>query len=146
MPARHFVSLAILAAVLLAGCSPAARLVGKWEVDAKPAAAPADNPLAAAMAAGMQAMFKVDAEFKADGTCSASGTLFGQTFSKQGKWRYEKSDGGALVLQVQMDGDTTEARVAGQLSRRRSPGDGSARRRGRHADRTTISVQTGQEW
>ncbi|MDX1948015.1 MAG: hypothetical protein SFU86_21630 [Pirellulaceae bacterium] len=94
--------------VAFVGCNPAAPIVGKWEIDAAAPTAPTDNPLAAAMAAGMLAMLKVDVEFKADNTCSMTGQVLGQSLQKTGKWRYVKTDGDALVLMVHVDGDPNE--------------------------------------
>lgn len=100
----------VLAASSLAGCNPAAKLVGKWDADLSGAAAEVEktgNPLAA-MAAGMMSSVKLQTEFKADGTCTVTGSFFGQSNSTSGKWRYSKSEGDTLVLMVKMDKETTE--------------------------------------
>jgi hypothetical protein len=95
-----------LAACILAGCNPAGKLVGKWEADfsgVQADVADTGNPLAA-MAAGMMSSVKLQSEFKSDGTCSVTGSFFGQANTTSGKWRYVKSDGDTLVLMVTMDG------------------------------------------
>jgi hypothetical protein len=99
-----------LAALGLAGCNPAAKAVGKWEVDFSQAAAPAENsagPLAAAMAS-MASVLKIQWEFQADGTCHFTGGFVGQSITSSGQWRYAKTDGSALVLMVKRDGDNKE--------------------------------------
>ena len=96
----------VLTAALLAGCSPAGKLVGKWEADMSQVQAQIEksgNPLAGALA-GMLAMMKVEAEFKADGTCTIGGSVLGQSGSNSGTWRYVKSEGSVLVLMVKGSG------------------------------------------
>jgi hypothetical protein len=103
----------MLAASLLTGCNPAAKVVGKWDADISGAAAEAQksgNPMAA-MAAGMLSMFKLQAEFKADGTCAMNGSVFGQSIATAGKWRYVKSEGEVLVLAIKMDKEAAEKEV-----------------------------------
>ncbi|HEX5102392.1 MAG TPA: hypothetical protein VFV87_01180, partial [Pirellulaceae bacterium] len=94
------------AAAAAAGCSPAARLHGKWAVDTAKLQAQATgdqkNPLAG-LAAGFLSMIQVNLEFKADGTCSASVEALGQTKSTNGAWRFVKADGDSLVISAKMD-------------------------------------------
>lgn len=99
-----------LAACSLAGCNPAGKLVGKWEADfsgLKAEAADAGNPMAA-LAAGMMSSVKLQSEFKSDGTCSVTGSFFGQANTTSGKWRFAKSEGDTLVLMVTMDKGSQE--------------------------------------
>jgi hypothetical protein len=99
-----------LAACGLAGCNPAGKLVGKWEADfssIKTEAADAGNPMAA-LAAGMMSSVKLQSEFKSDGTCSVTGSFFGQANTTSGKWRYVNSEGDTLVLMVTMDNGSKE--------------------------------------
>jgi hypothetical protein len=95
-------ALVVLAACTLAGCNPAAKLIGKWEADFSKVALPAEatgNPLAA-MAASMMSSVKLQMEFKGDGTCTVTGSFFGQSNTTTAKWRYLKSEGQTLVLMV----------------------------------------------
>jgi hypothetical protein len=110
MPSRILLASLVLAACGLAGCNPAAKLVGKWDADFSSALADVEksgNPMAA-LAAGMMSSFKMQTEFKADGTCSMNGSVFGQSVSAAGKWRYVKTDGDALVLMIKMDKEASE--------------------------------------
>ncbi len=103
MLSRPLLAALVLAACSLAGCNPAAKLIGKWEADFSKVAVPAEasgNPLAA-MASSMMSSVKLQMEFKSDGTCHVTGSFFGQSKTTSGKWRYSKTDGNALVLLVQ---------------------------------------------
>jgi hypothetical protein len=96
----------VLTAALLTGCSPAGKLVGKWEADMSGVQSQIEksgNPLAGALA-GMMSMLKVEAEFKADGTCTIGGSVLGQSGSNSGTWRYVKTDGSVLVVMVKGNG------------------------------------------
>jgi hypothetical protein len=113
MLSRFVLAFLVLAAIGLSGCNPAAKLVGKWDADFSSALADVErsgNPMAA-LAAGMMSSFKLQAEFKSDGTCTMTGSVFGQSISSRGKWRYVKSDGEALVLMVTMDKQPGEKEV-----------------------------------
>ena len=116
MVSRLLLAAVILSAPLLVGCgNPAGKLVGKWESDMSGVQSQIEgtgNPLAGALAAMMTAL-KIEAEFKADGTCSIGGSAFGQSNSAGAKWRYVKSEGNVLVLMIKPDqsGDEKELRV-----------------------------------
>jgi hypothetical protein len=110
MLSRPLLAALVLTACSLAGCNPAAKVIGKWEADfsqAMPAAEDSGNPLAA-MAASMLSAAKVQFEFKADGTCHATGSLFGQSGTTSSKWRYAKTEGKTLVLMVKEPGSDEE--------------------------------------
>jgi hypothetical protein len=102
---------AALVGLAATGCNnPAARLVGKWDVDFGQVQSQIEgsgNPLAA-MAAGMMSMFKMQAEFKADGVLNMSISALGQSKSVAGRWRYLKNEGEVLVLMVQMEKEARE--------------------------------------
>lgn len=108
MAARIWLPLMLLA-LALTGCNPAAKLVGKWEVDMDQAKAQVDqsNPLAA-FAAGMMSMMKVEMDFKADGTLTVGASVLGQSQTSTGSWKYVKTDGDAMVLSVKMEKDAQE--------------------------------------
>jgi hypothetical protein len=120
MLSRRLLATLALAALLVTGCgSPTSRLIGKWEADmssvlgdVQAEAEKSGNPLAGAFA-GLFADFKVEAEFKSDGTCMMTGSFMGASGSGGGKWRYLKSEGDTLVLMVKYDqgGEEKEFRV-----------------------------------
>jgi hypothetical protein len=95
------------AALLFAGCNPAAKAVGKWEVDKTKALAqlPAggDNPLAAMMS-NMASLIKAELEFKADGTWTSEVGIMAASKSESGTWRYVKTENDTLVLAAKRGG------------------------------------------
>jgi hypothetical protein len=109
---RAVLALAVLSAIGLSGCNPAGKLVGTWGADVAQAAdsANSSNPLGA-LAANMMSMVGGEVDFKPDGTFSASGRVLGQSFTKQGKWKYHNSEQDVLIIKVQLDGDETEREV-----------------------------------
>jgi hypothetical protein len=106
-------------ALACAGCSPAARLHGQWQVDTNKLksdlAAAKDNPLAG-LAAGFMAMVEMNLEFKADGTCSGTATMLGQSKTAAGTWRYVENDGEVIVIAVKMDDQPEEREVRVKFS------------------------------
>lgn len=104
-----------MAALACAGCDPGARLHGQWEVDAaglkssQPQAA--DNPLAG-LAANMLSLVQFQLEFKADGTCSATMGMLGQSKTVGGKWRFVKQDGDTITIAVKMEDSSAEREVS----------------------------------
>jgi hypothetical protein len=116
MFARLPLALLTLAVALLSGCnSPTAKLIGKWEADMSGVQSQIEssgNPLAGALA-GMLSMVKVEAEFRGDGTCSIGGSVLGQSNSAAARWRYVKSEGNVLVLQItpEKNGQEQELRI-----------------------------------
>ena len=112
-----WIATALLAAVVLPGCSPAQKLVGKWQMDTSKAVTQATegNPLAAAMAATMMSAMKFELDFQGDGNFAVSYNAFGQTGSESGSWRYLKSDGDVLVLMMKAKSDSAEREVRVRL-------------------------------
>lgn len=97
--------------MLLVGCSPGSRLIGKWEVDtAKLQPAEGGNPLAA-MASGMLSMVKFQTEFKSDGQYAMAFSLLGQERSERGTWRYDRSEGEEIVVKVKTDSTPSEQEI-----------------------------------
>jgi len=103
---RLILPLLLATSLASAGCNPAARLLGQWEVDTTKLkanlGAAKDNPLAG-LAAGFLAMMDVNMEFKADGTCSVAVSALGQSKTVAGKWRFVKAEGDEIVIAVKMD-------------------------------------------
>lgn len=117
---RPMLAVSVLAAAFVTGCNnPASKLIGKWEADMSAVMADVQsqveksgNPLAGALA-GMMSVVKIEAEFKADGTCTIGGSVLGNSNSAAGKWRYLRSEGDDLVLMIKPDqsGEEKEVRV-----------------------------------
>ena len=117
MLSRPLLAGLVLAAALLTGCSPTARLVGKWETDMDQAKAQMDksgNPLTGALLSGFLSAMKVEAEFKADGTCTIGGRILDYSTSNSATWRYVKSEGNVLVLMIKgnKNADEKELRLS----------------------------------
>ena len=115
MSPRRFtlIAAALLAAVILPGCSPAAKLVGTWQLDTSSAASQLSggNQTFAALANLAQA-FSMNVEFKGDGNVTVTGSVLGQPQTAHGTWRYVKSDGDTLVLMMNPNqGTEQEVRV-----------------------------------
>lgn len=110
---RFVVVLFGLFAVSLAGCNPAAKAIGNWEVevDKFKAQIPASGDNAAAsMLAGMSLFLqiKADVEIKADNTWRNEIGVAGNTQSTSGTWKYAKTDGETLVLTFKTTGSEAE--------------------------------------
>lgn len=101
----------LLTAVSLTGCSPTGKLVGKWETDMNQAKAQMDksgNSLTGALLSGFLSAMKVEAEFRADGTCTIGGRILDYSASNSATWRYVKSEGNVLVLMIKGDKNADE--------------------------------------
>ena len=88
-------------ALVSGGCNPAAGLHGQWQLDSSKLQGGAAKLLSLTGS-------KVQLEFKADGTCSATAGILGQSRTYPGQWRFVKKDGNALVINVKMEGDAEE--------------------------------------
>jgi len=110
------IALILLAAVSATGCSPATKLVGKWQLDTSAVSSDLSggNQTAAAMMNMMQA-FSMDVEFKGDGNVVVTGSVFGQPTSVDGTWRYLKSEGDTMVLMMKAKNDSAEREVRVRL-------------------------------
>jgi len=104
---RLSVALLALVAATLAGCNPAAKAIGKWELEPDKLELPdvgSDKDAAAALLASMSTLMKVTAnlDINADNTWRIEfGAAGPPTYSRQGTWKYLKTDGQTLVLLVQ---------------------------------------------
>jgi hypothetical protein len=101
--ARLTAALLGLAAVLLAGCNPAAKAIGKWEVETDKVRfqlpASGENVTAAVMASmSMFVQVHAELEIKADNTWTWELGAAGNVQSLSGTWRFVKSEGDTLVL------------------------------------------------
>lgn len=113
MSPRSLMLIAVaVAAVAMPGCSPASKLVGKWQLDTSEATEQLSggNQTAAALMNLAQA-FSMDIEFKGDGNVAVTGSMFGQPHTVQGTWRYVKSEGDILVLMMKPNQDANETEV-----------------------------------
>jgi hypothetical protein len=110
---RTVVVLFGLIALSFAGCNPAAKAIGQWEVevDKFKAQLPATGDNAAAsVLAGMSLFLKIqaDVEIKADNTWRNEIGVAGNTQSTSGTWKYAKTEGDTLVLSFKASGGDAE--------------------------------------
>ncbi len=96
MPRCGLIFAASLLALGLTGCNPATKMVGKWDVSGGQGSAKAT-----AAAVLLQAA-KFQAEFKGDGNCTFTASIFGQAQAEHGSWRFVEAEGNTLVLMVKM--------------------------------------------
>jgi len=99
----------ILDVAFSSGCNPAAKAIGKWEVETDKFQAqlpPTGENALAAVVAGMSKVLQVRAEleFKADQTWKWELSAIGNTQSMSGTWRYVKTEGDTLVLAAKSSG------------------------------------------
>ena len=109
----------ILAVLLVAGCSPSAKHVGTWDLEADAPPEPAaggglgSTYIPPAIVSLMQ--LKRNIEFQPDGDCIVELKAAGQTEKSKGKWRYVKTEKDVLILKVKLEGadekDEKEVRV-----------------------------------
>lgn len=104
MTTRLFLLAIVLTIPLAAGCNPAAKLHGKWDMETEETQPPAMGGayIPTAVAGFMKP--KMNLEFQQSGKCVAEVRAAGESLSGRGKWRYVKTDGDVMVLMVQMDG------------------------------------------
>ena len=116
MTSRHLALALVLAVPVLAGCNPAAKLHGTWDLEIEQPDPAAGGGLGStyippAILTFMQ--LKRNIEFQEDGDCLVERKAGGQTEKSKGKWKWAKSEpGDVLVLKVTMEGaEEQEVRV-----------------------------------
>ncbi|MCI0361410.1 MAG: hypothetical protein L0211_23250 [Planctomycetaceae bacterium] len=105
MTTRHFALAFVLAVPVLAGCNPAAKVIGTWDMQL-------DAPDSSASGFGtyvppaiQQAIKpKMNIEFKENGTCVVEAYVGGQKAEARGKWKYVESEKDVTTLKVTMPG------------------------------------------
>lgn len=91
-----------LLATVFAGCGdPAAKLIGTWDAQISPAKAAESSSLEDSLANAFAFLPQMTLEFKADGKLTLRFTVLGQAVEQQATWKYLKSEGNVLVLEVQ---------------------------------------------
>ncbi len=110
----YVLSLALLAA-LAGGCNPAAKAVGKWEVDVDKVQAgfPVIDKMKLFATLAASASVRVEVEIKSDGTWRDEFGLGSQTVSEGGTWRYSRTEGDTVVLLAKLSsgGDEREFKL-----------------------------------
>lgn len=106
----------LLLAVLCTGCNPAQKILGVWELDKdKGAAALVGNGPMAAVFSTMASQFKMELEFKADGTWALQLSMPGTSTQSKGTWRFVKQEGQTLHLLMKANDQASEQEVQVQL-------------------------------
>jgi len=116
MTPRRFALALVLVVPLVAGCNPASKLHGTWDLateepeDSGAGGGLGSTYIPPAIVGFMQ--LKRNVEFQDDGDCIAELKASGQTEKTKGKWRWVKTEGDVLVLKVQMgEAEEQEVRV-----------------------------------
>ncbi|ADB16204.1 hypothetical protein Psta_1529 [Pirellula staleyi DSM 6068] len=109
---RLFVALAAVVGLaymaVLTGCSPAAKLVGTWEVDIPAAQEKLKGDPLALVAGPILSGLKLNLTFQGDGNCTVDGTFLGQSKTVKGSWRFVKEEGTTLLLMVKLENEASE--------------------------------------
>lgn len=95
-----------------AGCgSPASRLIGSWQAEVVVPAAEPDS-FEARLKNAIASALQLSAEFTSDGKLIVRASALGQNREIAGTWKYLKSEGNVMVLEVKPEGQpATTARV-----------------------------------
>lgn len=107
MSPRHLALALVLAAPLLAGCNPASKVVGTWDMKLEEPEDPSGGAFGGARLppAMINAMKpKMNIEFKHNGTCFVEAYAGGQKATGRGKWKYVKTEKDVMTLKVKMEG------------------------------------------
>jgi hypothetical protein len=108
MTPRLLAVVLVLAVSLLAGCNPAAKVVGTWDMKLEEPQDPSGGGafggarLPPAMVNAMKP--KMNIEFKQNGSCVVEAYAGGEKAMGRGKWKYVKTEKDVMVLKVKMDG------------------------------------------
>lgn len=110
-----FIRTSLFAVVLLALCAgcgsnPTAKLVGKWEAEIAPPADDASS-FAERLQSAFAALLKINLDFRPDGTLTFAMSVPGHDQVSEGTWKYLKSEGDTLVLEVVRDNSSSVTRV-----------------------------------
>jgi hypothetical protein len=97
----------VLALPFLAGCNPAAKVIGTWDMKLEEPEDPSGGAfggtrLPPAMVNAMKP--KMNVEFKANGNCVVETYLLGNKATGRGKWKHVKTDKDVTTLKVKMEG------------------------------------------
>jgi len=107
MTPRRLALALVLAVPLLAGCNPASKVVGTWDMKAEEPQDPSGGGLGGTYIppALLNAMKpKMNIEFKQNGSCVVEAYAGGEKAMGRGKWKYVKTEKDVVVLTVKMDG------------------------------------------
>ena len=101
----------VLAVPLLAGCDPASKVVGTWDMKAEEPQDPAGGSglgtyIPPALLNAMKP--KMNIEFKQNGSCVVEAYAGGEKAEGRGKWKYVKTAKDMMVLKVKMNGFADE--------------------------------------
>jgi hypothetical protein len=97
----------VLALPILAGCNPAAKVIGTWDMKLEEPEDPSGGAFGGARLppAMINAMKpKMNMEFKANGNCFVEAYAGGNKATGRGKWKYVKTEKDVMLLKVKMDG------------------------------------------
>jgi hypothetical protein len=109
MTSRCLACAIVLAVSLFAGCNPASKVIGTWDMKLEE---PEDSSGGGGAFGGarippalLNAMKpKMNMEFKENGNCVVEAYAGGNKATGKGKWKYVKTEKDVMVIKVKMDG------------------------------------------
>ncbi len=106
MTSRLLALALVLALPLLAGCNPASKVIGTWDMKTETPEQPASSGVGTYIPpAILNAMkHKMNIEFKQSGNCVVESYAGVEKAEGRGKWKYVKTEKDVVVLKVKMNG------------------------------------------
>jgi hypothetical protein len=93
-----------LAISVLAGCSPASKLHGKWDLEtADPEPPPMGGAYIPSAVTGFMKL-KMNLEFQPDGDLIVEARAAGESETSRGKWSHVKTEGDVTTVKIAVDG------------------------------------------
>jgi hypothetical protein len=112
MTPRRLALAIVVSLSLFAGCNPASKVIGTWDMQTETPAQPAESGAPGATyipPALLNAMKpKMNIEFKQNGNCVVEAYAGGEKAEGRGKWKYVKTEKDVVVLKVKMQGLSDE--------------------------------------
>jgi hypothetical protein len=108
-PTKILLPAALFAVCLVVGCgNPSSRLIGKWEAELAPPTTESSS-IEDRIKSGLVSLLKMNVEFTADGRMNFQVAAMGQSTNTGGTWKYLKSEGNVLVLEIKPDNATASS-------------------------------------
>ena len=110
MTSRSLAIAMVLALPMLAGCNPASKVIGTWDMKTETPAQPAESGLGTYVPPAILNAIKpkMNIEFKQNGKCVVEAYAGGEKAEGRGKWKYVKTEKDVVVIKVKMEGHSDE--------------------------------------
>jgi len=106
MTPRRLALALVLALPFLAGCNPASKVIGTWDMKTETPAQPAGSGVGTYVPPAIlnAIKHKMNIEFKQNKSCVVEAYAGGEKAMGRGKWRFVKTEKDVMVLKVKMEG------------------------------------------